>query len=100
MLLLHPAAAGGGEHLVGAEIAAGIERVAEIFHSSQINGREHFAHEADFFDADAMLAGDAAAASQTFVENLIAGGQNALNLGRVALVEQQNRMDIAIAGMK
>src|SRR5262245_24664904 len=100
MLLLHATAAGGREHFVWAEIAAGIERVAEVFHGGQVGGREHLAHEADLFHADAVFAGDAATASQAFVENLVAGGQNPFYLFTVTLVEQQNRMDIAVASVK
>ena len=36
VFLFHPAAAGGGEHFVGAEIAAGIEGVAQVFHRGQV----------------------------------------------------------------
>jgi hypothetical protein len=35
-----------------------------------------------------------------FVENLVAGRQHALDLIGVALVEEQDRMDVAVAGVK
>src|SRR5436189_5946758 len=47
-----------------------------------------------------MLAGDAAAASDTLFQDLSAGGQDALDLGRVAFVEQQNRMNVPVARME
>src|SRR6478672_722986 len=100
VFLFHPTAAGRGEHLVRTEVAAGIERFAEIFHSGQVGWREHLVHEADFFDADAMLAGNAAAASEALIEDLVARGQDALDLLRVALIEQQDRMNIAVAGVE
>lgn len=100
MFLFHAAAAGGGEHFVGAEIAERIEGVAEVFHGGEVAGREHFVHEADFFDADAVFAGDAAAGGEAFVEDFIAGVENAADLLGVAFVEEQNRMNVAIAGVK
>src|SRR5207249_1343182 len=100
VLLLHAAAAGRRQHFIGAEVAAGIKCVAKIFHRGQIGRSEHFAHKADFFDADAVLARYASAARQTFLQDLVAGSEHALDLGRVALVEQQNRMNVAVAGME
>ena len=47
-----------------------------------------------------MLAGDAAAAGDALVEDLVAGRQHALHLVGVALVEEQDRVDVAVAGVE
>src|SRR6516164_7803959 len=47
-----------------------------------------------------MLTGDAAAAAQAFFQNVVTGVQHALHLLAVAFVEKQNRVDVAVAGMK
>ena len=64
MLLLHAAAAGGGEHFAGAEVAAGVEGGAEAVHDFEGGGGEHLPHEFELLHADAVLAGDAAAAGE------------------------------------
>ena len=76
--LFHAAGAGGGQHLAGAEQAVGVERVAEACHHVQVVVGEQLCHEVDLLDADAVLAGDAAAAVDALVEDLVAGGEHAL----------------------
>ena len=59
-----------------------------------------FSMKLNFLHADAVLAGHAAAASDALVENFAAGRQHAVHLLRIAFVEQQNRMDVAVAGVE
>src|SRR5262249_29422835 len=51
-------------------------------------------------DADAVLAGHAAADANALVENLVTCRQHALHLIGVALVEQQDWMKVAVAGVE
>src|SRR5262249_6027634 len=57
-------------------------------------------HEIDLFDTDAMFARDAAAAADALFQDFVTRLEYALDLFRVALVEQENRMDIAVAGVE
>ncbi len=99
-LLFHPARAGSRQHFARAQTSVGIKRHSQTIHRGQIIVGEHLVHEANFFHADAVFAGHAAAASDALVQNVGTGGQHAFNLFRIALVEQQNRMNVAIAGVK
>lgn len=91
---------GCGKHLARTEAIFRIEGPTEPLHHRQIGGAEHAGHEIQLFDADAMFAGHAAAHLQTGVQNLLAGSQHALNLIRVAFIEKQDGVKIAVAGMK
>ena len=67
-----------GSILAGLRRFVGIEGVAQAAHGRQVVVGEQLAHEADFFDADAVLAGHAAAAGDALVENFAAGREHAL----------------------
>src|SRR4029079_18279848 len=54
----------------------------------------------NLLDSDAVLAGDAAAERDARLEDLPTGGKHASDLSGVALVEQQDRMDVAVARME
>src|SRR5262249_32268250 len=54
-------------------------------------------HEVDFLDAYAVLASDAAAGADALVEDFVAGGKDAPDLVGVALVEEKNWVDVAVA---
>src|SRR5262245_48891479 len=99
-LALLDAGAGGRQHLVGAATVIGVERGPQAHHHGQIVGGKQARHEVNFLDADAMLAGDAAADRDAFFQDLVAGGEDAPHLLRVALIEEQDRMDVAVAGVK
>ena len=49
------------DHFAGIRSLKWIEHVAQLGHDAKIVGREHQSHLADFFDADSVLAGEAAA---------------------------------------
>ena len=100
MLLFQSATASSGKKLVGAQIAAGIEGGTQVPHRGKVTLRKHLVHEVDFLHPNAVLAGDGAATLQAFVQDLVAGHKHAFHLGRIPLIEQQNRMDVAIAGME
>src|SRR5262245_29030820 len=82
------ASPGGGEDLARAAAAFGVEGGAQPQHHVQVFGGEQLGHEVDLLDADAVLAGDAAALADALVKNLMAGGEDALDLVWVALVEE------------
>ena len=56
-------------------------------HHGQIFGCEEFRHEVDLLDADAVLPSHAAAQANAFVEDFVAGREDAFDLIRIALVE-------------
>src|SRR5262249_13557187 len=89
-----------GQHLARTQSAVGIEGCAKALHRRQIVLGEKLRHKGDFFHANAVLARHAAAACDALLENLATGGQHPLDLRRTALIEEQNRMDIAIAGVE
>ena len=76
MLLLQAAAAGGGEELLRAEIAAGIEGVVQIFHRREIAVIEHLLHEVNLLNTYPVFASHRAAALQTLFQNLVTGDQD------------------------
>src|SRR5688500_5579043 len=61
---------------------------------------EHFSEEVDLFDSDAVLACDTSAEGKAFFHDLMAGGDDAVDLVGVAVVEKENRMQVAITGVK
>src|SRR5207244_10021641 len=94
------AGAGGGEHFAGAALSVGIKGRAQPGHHHQVLGREQLKHEVNFLDADAVLAGDAAAALEALLQNLATGGQDSAYLVGIALIEKRNRVNVAVAGVK
>ncbi len=98
--MFHAAGAGGGEHLLGAASAIGIERFADIVHHGQIVFREELTHEVDLLDSNAVLSGNAPAEFNALRENFITSEHHAADLVLVAFVEEQNRMDIPVARME
>src|SRR5262249_58193401 len=78
----------------------GVERRTQPQHHRQVLRREQLRHEVDLLDADAVLPGDAAAAADALLQDFVARRQHPLYLFAVALVEQQDRMDVAVAGLE
>jgi hypothetical protein len=94
------AGARGREHLAGAAATFRIKRRLQPGHHQEIFGSKELGHEADFFHANAVLAGDAAAAADAFIQNLMTGRQHSPHLVGVALIEQQYGVNVAVAGME
>ena len=67
---------------------------------AQVIAVEQFVHEADLFHSDPVFAGHASAALDARIDNLAACLQHAIDLLLVALVEEQDWMDVAVAGVK
>ena len=95
--VFHPARARGGEHFLRAAQSVGIKCVPHEFHCFQIVHPEKLVHEIDLLDTDAVFPGHAAAQFDAAVENLVARFQHTLHLIGVTLVEQQNRVNVAVA---
>ena len=77
-----------------------VEGAAQAQHLFQIGRREEFGHEVKLFDADAMLAGHAAAAVNALLEDLVTGRQHSADLVRIAFVEEKTGMNVAVAGVE
>ena len=89
-----------GKTLCGFARPSGSKTARRRRHREQVVGREQQRHLRDLLDADAVLAGDAAAERDARLEDLAAGGEDALDLVRVALVEEDDRVDVAVAGVE
>ena len=94
------ASAGRWENLMRGTTVLRIERTAQPQHLLQIGRAKQLRHEIQLLDADAVLAGDAAAAGDALVQDFRARFQHAPHLIRIALVEQDHRMDVAVAGVE
>src|SRR3954451_7937364 len=88
------------EHLGRAATPLGVEGGPEGGHRGEVVGGEELGHELQLLDADAVLTGDAAADGDAFLQDLVAGQEHAPDLLRVTLVEQEDRVDVAVAGME
>ncbi len=62
--------------------------------------REHLRHQVALLDADAMLAGEHAADLDAKPQNVGAEFFGALEFVRIVRIEEDERMQIAVAGMK
>ncbi len=89
-----------GEHLGWVAPALGVERAPDRHHRGQVLGGEQLGHEFHLFDSDPMFAGNAASHRDAFIEDLVAGQQDPFDLVLVAFVKEQDRMDVAVAGME
>ena len=89
-----------GEHLVRIAAALGIEHAPQQPHRVQILRSELLRHEIDFLHADAVLARDAAAQLDALFQDLVAGGERAADLIRIAFIVKNQRMNVAVAGVK
>ncbi len=81
----HSTAAGRRKHFAGAQSSIGIKRGAQPLHGGQVVGGKQLVHEANFFYANTMFAGHAAAAGDALFKNFAAGRKHAADLCRVAL---------------
>src|SRR4051794_14658087 len=88
------------ENLSRATSVFRIKRAAQAKHLIKVTRRKQLRHEVNLLDADAVLAGDAAAAGDALVEDFEAGREDFAHLFGIALVEQQHWMNVSVAGMK
>src|SRR5690348_2758352 len=98
---VHPAELGaarkGGHRLAGIEETLRVERLLDAEKTLERLGRELGTHAADLLDPDAMLAGDRAAHVDAQLEDAIAEFDRALAIARLVRVEQDQRMQVAVA---
>ena len=78
----------------------GVEDFAEFLHRGEVSCGKLFGHEIDFFDADAVFAGDAAAEFDAFFMDVIAGLDSFGDLFRIAFIVEDKRMNVAVASVK
>src|SRR5581483_11846362 len=86
-----------GEDLVRAEHAARVEHLLDAAHQADRDRAEVFLKELLLQRADAVLTGERAAERQRRAEDRGRGLLNALHLARVAPVEEDIRMQVAVA---
>src|SRR5262249_51491361 len=88
------------EHLAGVEEPVGIEGAFEPLLLRQLALAEHRAHEVALLDADAVLARKDAAHRDAELQDVAAESLGALELARLVGVVEDERVEIAVAGMK
>ena len=86
--------------LAGIEQAGRIERGLDGMELGQFRAAELHAHLVDLLDADAVLAGDGAADFHAQLQDAAAEFLGALQFAWLVGVEQDQRMQVAVAGME
>ena len=88
------------EDFAGVEIACGIEGVVDAAHQSEVGIGEEQRHEFGFFHAHAVFSRERASDFDTITNDFGGGLHGAFELSAVARVEENNRMEIAVASVK
>src|SRR5438132_4666976 len=89
-----------GKHFPGIEATLWVEGAADSVHRLQIGLVEHLRHEGSLVGPYAMFPRDRSAETQTDAKNLAGDILGKLLLSRYFGVVQDERMEIAVAGMK
>ena len=97
---ISPQALPSGRTLPGFKSPGRIERRAHARHQREIVRREHQRHQFIFFHADAVFAGQRAADRDAVPHDFAARRDHALKLRAIALVEKDERVKIAVAGVE
>src|SRR6185295_15993997 len=84
----------------GIAAALRVEDLSQKPHRVEIVGAELPGHEIDFLDTNAVLAGDTAAEFDASREDFVPGGQRAADLAGVAFIVEDQRVEIAVAGVE
>src|ERR1700712_1422177 len=95
-----PTQPGSGEYLAGVAHPGGIEGAAQSLHGVQVLSGEHPRHVSSLVRADAVLAGDRATVFDAQVEDRPRDLLGGLRLARFSLVEQNQRVQVAIPGVE
>src|SRR3954451_12705984 len=94
------AAMQGRKHFSGIEQALRVEGAFQPLLLVEIDLREHLAHEIALLDPDAVLAGQNAAEFDAAAQNVGAKSFSALHFAGLVGVVKDQRMQIAVAGVK
>src|SRR5882757_4079407 len=94
------AAVQGWKYLAGIEQALRVEGAFQSLLLVEIDLAEHFRHQVALLDADAMFAGKNAAEFDTDPQDIGAEGFGPFDLTGLVGIIQDQRMQIAVAGMK
>src|SRR5579862_10071441 len=89
-----------GELLAGVEQPIGIEGAFDAQLLIEIRFVEHRSHEIALLDADAVLAAQNAADLDAIAHDIGAAGLGGLELARLVRIVEDERMEIAVAGVK
>src|SRR5258708_30536298 len=94
------AAMQGRKYLAGIEQALRVECAFQTLLLVEIDLAEHFRHQVALLDADAMFTGKDAAEFDTDPQDIVAEGFGPFHLTGLVGIIQDQRMQIAVAGMK
>src|SRR4030088_1408983 len=94
------AAVQGRKYLAGIEQALRVERAFQPLLLVEIDLPEHLRHQVSFLDADAMFTGQHAAELDADPQDIGAEVLRPLDLAGLVSIVQDQRMQIAVAGMK
>ena len=89
-----------GQDLVGVRATRRVERVAQPGLRVEVVGREHQRHGVALLEPDAVLAREHAAGVDARAQDLVAGVVHALPDPRLARVEHDQRVQVAVAGVE
>ena len=89
-----------GEDFEGVQEVLRDEGGADFVHGGEVGGGEHVAHVFEFFDADAVFAGDAAADGDAVAEDFARSVEGGLHAFGIVFVVHEDGVDIAVAGVE
>ena len=90
----------GRQQFAGVEAAVGVEHLDQALHHVETFWCEDCGHHVVLFHANPMLAGDRSADVDAVLQNLRARFLGAIELIRVTVVEQNDRVYVPVSGVK
>ena len=97
---MSPHDAAVGSTLPGLARPVGVERTSQPPLRLEVDLAEHQRHEVALFETDAVLAGQHSPGRDRHPDDLFAGRVDAIHDARFALVEDQQRVEVAVAGVE
>ena len=91
---------GLGQHLGGVRQPGRVERGAQRRLRGEVGRGEHQRHQVALLEPDAVLAAQHPAGGDRHAHDLLAGGVHPLDHAGFALVEHQQRVQVAVAGVE
>ena len=88
------------QHLAGVGQPARVERRPQRGLRGEVDRREHQRHQVALLEADAVLAAEHAAGRDRDAHDLLAGGVHPLHDARLAAVVDEQRVEVAVAGVE
>ena len=94
------AARAAGEDLARVEQTLGVEGAAQALHGGEVGGRVQLPHHRALLDPHPVLPGDGAAEADAHAQDLVRRIERPLLRRRIVGIEQDVRVEVAVAGME